>query len=129
MDTSNLSETNPLRLLICDTCQRDSGSAAEDRAELDRHLAAAGLDDRVVVAASACLGGCATPASIAGQSDGRASYVFSGLTIASDAPDIIAFCQTYLAATDGWIEDARPLGRLRHCLRARIPALPGGAGR
>jgi predicted metal-binding protein len=35
---------------------------------------------------------------------------------------VLAFCHAYLAAKDGWIEDARPLGRLRHCLRARIPA-------
>lgn len=119
--------TDPARLLllICDTCQRDSGTAAEDRAILTRQLGAAGLADQVSVVASACLGSCADPASIAGQSEGRASYVFSGLTISRDAGDIIAFCRTYLEADRGWIEDARPLGRLRHCLRARIPALPG----
>lgn len=85
-------------------------------------LANAGVGDVFEVAEMANLGGCSDPVGIAFQGLGRASYVFSGLVVASDITDIVAFCRAYLAADKGWIVDARPLGRLRHCLRARVPA-------
>lgn len=72
--------------------------------------------------ATGCLGVCADPVTVAVQAAGRATYVFSGLGV-EDAGDIAAFVAAYLAADAGWIEDARPLGRLRHCLVTRVPAL------
>lgn len=56
------------------------------------------------------------------QAEGRATYLFSGIT-ADDIADIRAFLDLYEAAPRGWIEDARPAGRLRFCLRGRVPAL------
>jgi len=71
---------------------------------------------------TACLSVCAAPATLAAQGAGRATYVFSGLT-GEDARDVLTFADAYLAAPAGWIEDARPLGRLRNCLMPRVPAM------
>jgi len=65
---------------------------------------------------------CAAPWSLALQGVGRASYVFCGLNFPEDIADLMATCRCYLSAPGGWIEDARPCGRLRFCLRTRIPA-------
>ena len=114
----------PNRVLICNTCARapDASPLAEDIDTLRDALRNAGLSAQFEVAEVGCFGGCSDPSGIGFQGQGRASYVFSGTDIASDLSDVVAFCEAYLAAKDGWIEDARPLGRLRHCLRARIPA-------
>ncbi len=114
----------PNRVLICNTCARasDAGPLALDVEALRDALQSAGLAEQFVVAEVGCFGGCSDPSGIAFQGQDRASYVFSGTDLASDLNDVLAFCDAYLRAKDGWIEDARPLGRLRHCLRARIPA-------
>ena len=114
-----------LRLLVCSTCHRENGSAAEECARAQAMLAQAGIE--ADVAEFACLGGCDTPRSIAVQAAGRASYVFSGLGADWPDNDIAAFCRLYLNAPNGWIEDARPAGQLRFHLRARVPALPSVA--
>lgn len=118
--------TNPIRnrILICNTCKRppDAAPLADDIAGLRTALTTAGLATQFEVAEVGCFGGCSDPSGIAFQGPGRASYVFSGTKLTSDLEDVLAFCTAYLEAKDGWIEDARPLGRLRHCLRARIPA-------
>lgn len=72
----------------------------------------------------ACLSVCADPVTLAAQGAGRATYVFSGLGEADEA-DLRAFAEAYSGAPDGWIEDARPLGRLRFRLVTRVPAMPG----
>lgn len=86
-------------------------------------LASAGLSDVVEICEVECLGGCDEPASIGLQAKDRATYVFSGVNVNSDGSDIAETCKTYLDAKDGWIENALACGRLRHLLRARIPAL------
>ncbi|MBV1897358.1 MAG: DUF1636 domain-containing protein [Rhodobacteraceae bacterium] len=113
----------PNRVLVCNTCVRAPGAGplADDIELLRNALNAAGLGTQFEVAEVGCFGGCSDPSGIGFQGQGRASYVFSGTDITNDLNDVLAFCDAYLAAKDGWIEDARPLGRLRHCLRARIP--------
>jgi len=119
---SNADETGntDLKLLLCATCS--TAEYARDRDAAANALDSAGLGDQVMIESVACLGGCEEPASIGLQAPSRASYVFSGVDTVSDASDIAATCRTYLAADKGWIEDARACGRLRFCLRARIPA-------
>ena len=114
----------PNRILICNTCARaqDAGPLADEIDELRNALISAGFATQFEVAEVGCFGGCSDPSGIGFQGQDRASYVFSGTDITSDLKDVLAFCEAYLAAKEGWIEDARPLGRLRHCLRARIPA-------
>ena len=100
------------RLVICDGC--GGGAMAE---ALRRALPKVPLDH------APCLSVCAKPVTLAAQGAGRATYVFSGLT-PEDVGDVVAFATAYDTAKAGWIEDARPLGRLRLCLVARVPALP-----
>lgn len=98
--------------VICGGC---AGTAAL-RAVLDRETAPVHVVE--------CLSVCTAPVTLAAQGRGRATYVFAGIT-AEDAADIAAFARAYEAAPAGWIEDARPLGRLRFCLKTRVPAMVG----
>ncbi len=111
-----------MRLLICKSCSGSRDHAAELLA-VQQALKTAGLQDQVTLGDQACFSSCAEPTALALQGQGRASYVFSGVDVVADADDIAATCLTYLSSPNGWIEDARPCGRLRMCLRARIPAL------
>lgn len=111
-----------MTLRLCTTCSGERNRPAE-RTALETALNAAGLQDRVVLSEHECFSACAQPVSISLQREGMASYVFAGLSLVEDAKDVAATCQTYLESPGGWIEDARPCGRLRLCLRARIPAL------
>lgn len=113
------------KILICETCQGlgVKTPGPEDLAVLAEAIAASDLKDRIKVAGTACLSGCTDPVSIALRGEGRAAYVFSGIDLEADRADILATCRLYLDSPKGWIEDARPCGRLRNCLRARIPAI------
>lgn len=86
-------------------------------------MQAADLPYDITIEDVECMGGCDQPASIGLQAPNRASYVFSGVDVQKDADDILTTCTAYLEAKDGWIENALSCGRLRHLLRARIPAL------
>jgi len=112
------------RLLLCRTCKQvaDTGAGGAIDALADA-LQAAGLDTELTLGTVDCMGTCEQPVSLALQGHNRATLVFSGVQIPQDLADIIATAQTYLAAEDGWIEDGQPCGRLRFCLRARVPAL------
>jgi len=100
------------RFILCAGCCGAAGALAQ--------AIGAAVPGRPVVLA-ACLSVCKAPATLAAQGPGRATYVFSGLS-AEDAADIAAFARAYDAAPCGWIEDARPLGRLRFRLVTRVPA-------
>ncbi len=41
----------------------------------------------------------------------------------ADRSDIVATVRHYLSSPKGWIEDARPCGRLRFCLTGRVPPI------
>lgn len=112
-----------MRLLICGSCMA-SVSPAQDhqfRAEVAAAIDEAGLSDTITVEQEACMGSCETPITIALQGHERTSYVFSGIKPATDIPDIVKTCRLYADSPGGQILDARPCGRLRHCLRANIP--------
>lgn len=115
-----------MRIVICSTCNLDAGGEGALRflAGLREALDRDGLGEAVDLASVECMGACAEPVALALQGEGRASYLFSGVSPLEDAADIVGTCRAYLAAPDGWIVDARPCGRLRLCLKGRIPALP-----
>ncbi|TMV10362.1 DUF1636 domain-containing protein [Ruegeria sediminis] len=110
-----------MRLLICTSCSGSRDRAAERQAVAEA-VARAGLQGRVELAEHACFSACAQPVALGLQGPGLASYVFEGIDPVTDAADIAATCKAYLESPSGWIEDARPCGRLRLCLRSRMPA-------
>ena len=69
-----------------------------------------------------CMSACSRPNAISFRAAGKAAYLFADIDPETDKGDILAFAKLYSDAPDGWIEDARPCGRLRHCLLGRIPA-------
>lgn len=111
-----------VRILICSSCSGERDLQADLQA-VESALKTAGLSNCVDVSDHACFSSCEEPTVMTMQGAKRASYVFSGVDPVGDANDIAATCKTYLSSPGGWIEDARPCGRLRLCLRARIPAL------
>ena len=111
----------PVTLTLCAGCHVATGADVEDSLSRLRPLVEGDLP--VSIRTAECLGACQSPVSLALQGPGLATYLFAGVDPGSDASDIANTCRTYLDSPRGWIEDARPCGRLRHCLRARIPAL------
>lgn len=110
-------------LHLCATC--DAERVAGEQATLQSALDAAGFCADVV--AQPCMNACAEPVSLALQSHGRATYFFAGLDPAKDQADIVATVSAYLKSPGGWIEDATACGRLRHCLKGRVPAFSSGS--
>ena len=108
-----MAETMGKRLTICGLCDGPG-------AELAQSLSSQLKDWDVKL--HECLSVCAEPVSVAAQAKGKATYVFAGVKD-TDVDDVLAFARLYDDSADGWIEDARPLGRLRFCLKTRVPAL------
>lgn len=107
------------RLTICVTCA--SPGVDPQGAAL---AAAVDLPEGWEVVLQPCLNMCDSPLAAAVQGAGRATYLLAGLTL-DDAADLAGFATLYDAAPQGWITDARPAGRVRLCLRGRVPALMG----
>ncbi len=103
-------------LHLCSTCRADP-LPLEDLAEA---LAAAGIAAEVRL--QPCLNVCAAPVALSLQGPGRATCLFSGVDPVADRDDIVATLRAWHDAPAGWIADARPCGRLRHCLVGRVPA-------
>ena len=112
-------QMNTLHLHLCKDCLTTDApaTAATLQGALD-----ADLPGQVAVALSPCIERCDAPLALTLQSENGAGYVFAGIKPETDLTDIVATCQAYLDSPDGWIEDARPCGRLRFCLAARLPA-------
>jgi len=102
------------RLLICSTCAGPGKALAEQ--------VRSRIDDGWEIEMHECLSVCDEPVAMGVQATGKATYVFAGLSDA-DAGDVAGFARLYDEDADGWIADARPAGRLRFCLKARVPAL------
>jgi|AntRauMFilla1563_2_1112583.scaffolds.fasta_scaffold23519_2 predicted metal-binding protein len=108
---------------LCATCEAHGFAHARDA--LQTALDAAGLHTDVV--AQPCMNACAEPVSLALQSQGRATYFFTGIDPVADRADIVATVAAYLKSPGGWVDDATACGRLRHCLKGRVPALSSGS--
>ena len=101
--------------LILSFCRDCLGSAPDMLTEALRDLP-------VRMRLADCLGRCDAPQALALEGRGLAAYLFDGIDAEADAADIAATCKAVLEADAGWIEDARPCGRLRHRLVTRVPA-------
>lgn len=106
------------RIVVCSTCERAgaTGFAARLRAALTGHRPAFEVHEH------ACMSNCARPLSVAFAAPDKATYLFGDIDPDTDLADTLAFARLYADAADGWIEDARPAGRLRFCLIGRVPA-------
>ena len=107
-------------LFICSTCAEIGGDPKGAALIEDVAARLASLGD-FEVRAQECLNVCTKPTALAFRATGKAAYLFAGVDLA-DGADVAAFARLYADAPDGWIEDARPAGRLRFCLVGRIPA-------
>ena len=106
------------RIYICETCQDETGKTLGPAlAEFVRAARVEGIE----VVLSPCLNLCDEPVSLALRAPNKMAYLFSGI-VESDARDVVALARLYAEARGGVIEDARPAGRLRYCLKGRIPA-------
>lgn len=101
---------------LCSTCR----AGPLPLADLAAALLDAGIDAEL--RAHPCLNVCAAPVALSLQGRGRATCLFSGVDPEADRDDIIATIRAWQAAPAGWIDDARPCGRLRHRLVGRVPA-------
>lgn len=97
---------------ICGDCEGDGAALVE---------AVAALDPAAELRMVPCMNLCSRPVTVAARAEGKAAYLFGGVTPA-EAEGVAAFARLYAEAPDGVIADARPLGRLRFCLIGRIPA-------
>lgn len=74
----------------------------------------------VAVQETDCMSGCTRASTLAFRAPGKTAYLFGEIS-ADDLPDLLTFARLYLAAPDGNLADARPLGALRQKAIARIP--------
>lgn len=106
------------KLFICETCQdADGRTPGPQMAQSVRAL----LNDEAEVVLTPCMNLCDEPVSVALRAPDKMAYLFAGTGL-DDVADIAALARLYVAAKAGVIDDARPAGRLRHCLKGRIPA-------
>lgn len=107
------------RIVICETCA-GPGEEPQGAAFATALRARLGADARVETVA--CLNHCGAPVAVALRAEGKAVYLFAGVDPARDLEDAVALARLYADAADGEITDARPAGRLRHCLIGKVPA-------
>ncbi|MBY6057106.1 DUF1636 domain-containing protein [Leisingera daeponensis] len=103
-------------LTLCRTC-RDADPAF--LGQVAAALEASG--GKVRLQQVECMSGCKRPQTLAMRQSGKTAYLFGEIT-AGDLPDILTFLRMYEVSPDGNFADARPLGRLRFKVIARIPA-------
>jgi predicted metal-binding protein len=100
------------RITVCATCREGAGAALAER------LRAGGAAVRLVD----CLNACGAPLALAVAGEGKATYLFAGVEAGEQAEEVLAFWRLWRDAAGGEVTDARAAGRLRLCLRGRIPA-------
>lgn len=106
------------RVIICDTCAAPGESPqGEAFAKALRNL----VPDGVSVETTSCMNQCDRPVSLALRGEGKDIYLFHSVDPARDLDDTLALIRLYAEAEGGTITDARPAGRLRHCLTGRVP--------
>ncbi len=106
------------RIVVCSTCEGVDGK--QFAAGLRTAVAERAMNFEVQV--RDCMSNCARPLSVAFTAPGKATYLFGDIDPETDLADMLAFARLYSDTQDGWIDDARPAGRLRFCLIGRVPA-------
>ncbi|WP_424988321.1 DUF1636 family protein [Microbulbifer sp. S227A] len=108
---------------ICRSCHvRDQDPQGPGFADALRLALADHPDIRnVVVEDSRCMLNCGEPLAFALSCTGKMAYVFADLRPEHDLDNLLALVRLYWQSPTGAITDARPIGRLRHCLKGRLP--------
>ena len=106
------------RVIICDTCAAP-GDAPQGAAFAEALRAS--LPQSVSVETTPCMNQCDRPVSMALREDGKDIYLLHSVDPSRDFDDTVALVMLYTQAEGGTIKDARPAGRLRHCLSGRVP--------
>ncbi len=112
-------------LFVCDSCcsENEQSQGAAFAKEVAARVAADPKLADVEVRTTTCLNMCDTPMAAALRAPDKMAYLFAGLRPDEDLEDTLALLRLYVEAEAGEITDARPAGRLRFCLKGRIPAL------
>ena len=112
-------------IVVCKTCNDPASKMSPEETGLQilSALKATEMKDKFTVSYVDCMGACEEPTAIAFQGNRMATFLFSGVSVPGDIDDIVKTCRAYLNSSKGWIEDGLACGKLRHCLRARIPGL------
>ncbi|MGB7316932.1 MAG: DUF1636 family protein [Planktotalea sp.] len=106
------------RVIICDTCAAP-GEAPQGAAFADTLRSLVPQDVRVET--TSCMNQCDRPVSMALRGEDMDVYLFHSVDPLCDLEDALALIKLYSKAEGGTIADARPAGRLRHCLTGRVP--------
>ncbi len=102
------------RITLCANCRERAGEGLAGRLR--------GLLPGVEVRLTECLNACGVPLALAVTGEGKAAYFFAGVDPDGQAEEVVAFMELFALAPAGEVADARACGRLRFCLRGRIPA-------
>ncbi len=102
------------RITVCATCRERAGEALA--ALLRERL------PRVKVRLAECLSACGAPLALAVGAEGKATYLFAAVDPDEQAEEVVTFMGLFASAPEGEVADARACGRLRFCLRGRVPA-------
>jgi len=109
-------------VLICETCRTPDGPATGEglARALRVALNAEGLAD-VAVETVVCMNICTEPVSVALKGPTKETYLVCGVEAATDLSELVGLVRLFAEAEGGGITDARAAGRLRHCLKGRVP--------
>lgn len=107
-------------IFVCNTCCLEDGQHPGPAlyVALQNALADTPIDVRLV----SCMNLCDRPVSLGLRGIGKTGYLF-GDVLPGDVDSAAVLARLYAATTDGEIADARPIGRLRHCLIGKLPAV------
>ncbi len=111
------------RLVICDTCAKLGDTAKGPQWAEALKAQIADQDIPFEVTTTSCMNMCAQPTSFALQAPDKATYLFANANPDTDSDDLLSLLRLYAQSKDGWITDARSIGRLRGCLVGRVPGL------
>lgn len=106
------------RVIICETC---AAFGEPPQGEAFAQVLRGRVAEGVHVETTSCMNQCDRPVSLALRSEGKDIYLFHSVDPTQDLDNTLALIEIYRTSEGGTIADARPAGRLRHCLTGRVP--------
>lgn len=111
------------KIFICRSCADDDAAPAgpDLAARLRARLSTSAEFGMIEVVDSRCMLSCGKPIAVSLTCPGKMSYLFADVDAATDLGNLVTLIRLYRDSPGGAINDARPVGRLRHCLLGRLP--------